>query len=420
MSTLTRRELYDLVWSTPMVKLAEQFGLSDVGLTKICDRHRVPTPPRGYWAKKEAGKQVKQPLFAEAADPILNRIEITASRDRLPEPVRKILDQRRAERKQLRAARPKAVMQPAPFTPVAEPHPAIRATAKSLRSAKPKADIVAAIGPGLCGISVGIDSVERIIFVLDRLARACEARHLSFAPENNRMSVAVEKDSVTFEIKERTKQVPHVLTDAEIAAEERRRKQLERPNYGLSRWDDFEAFAPRPPEFDTARTGAFGLEIHGWGSGLRRSWWDGKTQTLETMIDQIVDGFEAHIAAAKHRREQNERAEAERQELARRRGLVKARRDRESNRKSLISKLMRTERQAAQLRDWISSYERRSRAEPNAELLRMMGWARDRLSSLEAIIDPGKVATELRERKLFPEVDELHDPLGDPPESRWW
>ena len=50
----------------------------------------------------------------------------------------------------------------------------------------------------------------------------------------------------------------------------------------------------------------------------------------------------------------------------------------------------------------------------------MMGWARDRLGSLEAIIDPGKVATELRERKLFSEIDELHDPLGDPPESRWW
>lgn len=138
------------------------------------------------------------------------------------------------------------------------------------------------------------------------------------------------------------------------------------------------------------------------------------------MIDQIVDGFEAHIVAAKHRRQENERAEAERQELARRRGLAKARRDRESNRKSLISKLMRTERQAAQLREWISAYERHSRAEPNAELERMLGWARDRLSSLEAIIDPVKVATELRERKLFPEIDELHDPLGEPPESRWW
>jgi hypothetical protein len=403
-----------------MIKLAEQFGLSDVGLTKICDRHRVPTPPRGYWAKKEAGKQVKQTLFAEAADPFLNRIEITASRDRLPEPVREVLDQRRAERKQLRAARPKAVMQPAPFTPVAEPHPAIGATAKSLRSAKPKAEIVAAIGPGLCGLSIGIDSVERIISVLDRLAQTCEARGLSFVPENTRMSVSSEKDDVTFEIKERTKQVPHVLTEAEIAAEERRRKRLERPNYGRNRWDDIETFAPRPPEFDTVRAGEFGLEIHGWGGGIRRSWWDGKTQTLETMIDQIVDGFEAHIAAAKHRRQENERAEAERQELARRRALAKGRRERESNRKSLISKLMRTERQAAQLREWISDYERHSRAEPNADLERMMGWARYRLSSLEAIIDPRKVATELRDRKLFPEVDELDDPLGDPPESRWW
>ena len=27
----TRQELYDLVWSTPMVKLAKEFGLSDVG-----------------------------------------------------------------------------------------------------------------------------------------------------------------------------------------------------------------------------------------------------------------------------------------------------------------------------------------------------------------------------------------------------
>jgi hypothetical protein len=54
MPILTRQALYDLVWSMPMTKLAESLGLSDVGLAKICDRHRVPTPQRGYWAKKEA------------------------------------------------------------------------------------------------------------------------------------------------------------------------------------------------------------------------------------------------------------------------------------------------------------------------------------------------------------------------------
>lgn len=65
---LTRRELYDLVWSKPMSKLAVEFGLSDRGLAKLCERHRVPVPPRGYWAKLNAGKKVKQSIFREVAD----------------------------------------------------------------------------------------------------------------------------------------------------------------------------------------------------------------------------------------------------------------------------------------------------------------------------------------------------------------
>ena len=83
MPTLTRQELYELVWSTPMTKLAESFGISDVGLAKICDRHRVPTPPRGYWAKKEAGRKVKQTIFVQVDDPLLDRISIDAVRDRI-------------------------------------------------------------------------------------------------------------------------------------------------------------------------------------------------------------------------------------------------------------------------------------------------------------------------------------------------
>ena len=57
---LTRRAMYDLVWSRPMTKVAEDLGISDVALKKICDKHRVPTPPRGYWAKRDAGKPTKQ------------------------------------------------------------------------------------------------------------------------------------------------------------------------------------------------------------------------------------------------------------------------------------------------------------------------------------------------------------------------
>lgn len=49
---LTRKDLYELVWSVPMIKLADRFGLSDVGLKKKCRRHDIPVPPRGFSAPK--------------------------------------------------------------------------------------------------------------------------------------------------------------------------------------------------------------------------------------------------------------------------------------------------------------------------------------------------------------------------------
>ena len=55
---VTREELYEMVWGTPMSRLAIEFGISGNGLAKICDRLNVPYPPRGYWAKKDAGKPV--------------------------------------------------------------------------------------------------------------------------------------------------------------------------------------------------------------------------------------------------------------------------------------------------------------------------------------------------------------------------
>lgn len=67
-SKLSREELYSLVWQKPIIRLAEEFGLSDQGLAKICKKFEIPRPPRGYWAKLEAGKKVEQaPLPAHPA-----------------------------------------------------------------------------------------------------------------------------------------------------------------------------------------------------------------------------------------------------------------------------------------------------------------------------------------------------------------
>ena len=42
---LTRIELYENVWATPMRTHAKEIGMSDVGLAKICRPHNIPVPP---------------------------------------------------------------------------------------------------------------------------------------------------------------------------------------------------------------------------------------------------------------------------------------------------------------------------------------------------------------------------------------
>ena len=56
---VTRQELYDLVWSKPMSKLALEYNLSDNGLRKICKKYEIPLPLLGHWQKIQYNKKVK-------------------------------------------------------------------------------------------------------------------------------------------------------------------------------------------------------------------------------------------------------------------------------------------------------------------------------------------------------------------------
>jgi len=58
---VAREALYEEVWRDPMTIAAPRYGLSDVGLVKICKKLRIPVPGRGYWAKLQAGRPTCQP-----------------------------------------------------------------------------------------------------------------------------------------------------------------------------------------------------------------------------------------------------------------------------------------------------------------------------------------------------------------------
>ena len=81
---INRKELYDLVWSKPMKKIQEDFGLSYTQLKSICEEYKIPLPESGFWTKIAFQKHVTiLPLIEYPGIPNLvnlhDPIEVTGS-----------------------------------------------------------------------------------------------------------------------------------------------------------------------------------------------------------------------------------------------------------------------------------------------------------------------------------------------------
>jgi hypothetical protein len=57
---ITRDDLYEKVWTKPMVEIAKVYEVSDKAIAKICDKLNVPFPGVGYWQKLEVGEKLER------------------------------------------------------------------------------------------------------------------------------------------------------------------------------------------------------------------------------------------------------------------------------------------------------------------------------------------------------------------------
>jgi hypothetical protein len=67
----TRKELYDIVWSTTLSKLTEQYAYTNDGIKKICKQFDIPMPDGSYWSKLKFNKQFKK----EKLNPIFSGVD---------------------------------------------------------------------------------------------------------------------------------------------------------------------------------------------------------------------------------------------------------------------------------------------------------------------------------------------------------
>lgn len=79
MGAITRKDLYEKVWSRPATKLSEVLGISDVAIAKLCKKMNVPKPQRGYWEKIKYGRRVSRPPLPPADNDIPEQATIRSS-----------------------------------------------------------------------------------------------------------------------------------------------------------------------------------------------------------------------------------------------------------------------------------------------------------------------------------------------------
>ena len=126
MKTVSREELYELVWSKPMIKVAADYGVTGTALKKTCDRHHIPTPERGYWAKLEFGKRVNKEALPPLTTPNLAMVRISGSSEQHLSPaVREAKEKARDRLHKHAAAKPLLVPASEPTLSIVEPPPLV-------------------------------------------------------------------------------------------------------------------------------------------------------------------------------------------------------------------------------------------------------------------------------------------------------
>jgi hypothetical protein len=257
---LTREQLYERVWSTPMTRLAREFGLSDVGLAKICRKHGIPRPPRGHWARLEHGKPVRQATLPDMEDEGLRTVVIDPHH---PDPDVGPSTPRRE--------RPEPIPVPEELV---DPHPVVAATGKALM--RGKVDEWGTIRPKrrCLNLTVSPEALDRALRILQALIGAIEARggtvsYTTEGPESTVVEVLGEK--VSFSIEEAVSRTPREPTPTE-------KRKMERYSWG--RQEELYTYTP---------TGRLTLQIHQRvAERVRLRWSDSQTRPLDYHLADFV------------------------------------------------------------------------------------------------------------------------------------
>ncbi|NOG53214.1 MAG: hypothetical protein HND57_02605 [Planctomycetes bacterium] len=338
--TISRQDLYELVWSQPMVHIAREYGLSDVGLTKICRKYDIPRPPRGYWAKKHHGgcpDQIPLPDVEREAQILLP--------EKLPGDAEGSLEDQGIQ----------APLQVEVLSDFRKAHDLVRQARDRLHGAEVDDNKILVPPTGtVLRVSVSKPLLRRALLILDAVIRSVEGAGHTIA---SGPWATIDGITIGFEISEQVETHRRSIEECDLAG-----------SY---------TFCHSRVEQTRAPTGRLALRIifnRHWRTGLQQVWRDTQKRQLEERIGDFVAGMIRTANRVRHQQEQ-ERVAAERRWHENRRQAEEAQRRAEKQRihrieQARVEQLMRDASDwdaARRLRGYINAVQTYCAGNPHVE-----------------------------------------------------
>jgi hypothetical protein len=357
-STWNRQELYEKVWQFPLRKLALEFGISDVGLSKVCRKLEIPLPGLGHWTKIACGHTIARPPLPVMEDiPVLIR--------QIREPDTHVLPEDTPELE--RIERVAAATTP-PVTKAMLAHPLIEKTRLLLNEARSRdgeklwasreaewLDLRVTkncLARALRGMAVVIHMLEREGFKLVVEKKQSESTNAIIYGEN-----------IRFGIVEKSRQIKSTTTSGSYT---------------------YNQVTLEP-------TGILSLEVWNYcPERLRRAWRDSERAKLEEYLPACIAGMMKIALAARARREAEEKKEQARQKRIDEVRAVLEQIEKEEKKIKALEREAIAWHRAQRIREYIAAARRdavrRTDPEDQAKVLEWVEWAErqaDRIDPLK-------------------------------------
>ncbi|HBP4587290.1 TPA: hypothetical protein L5606_005865 [Pseudomonas aeruginosa] len=326
-----RAKLLDEVWAEPMMVVAPRYGLSDVGLKKLCTRLQVPTPTRGHWAKVKSGRGIppKPRLKLYKGNPRYLLKPPEAQRHRPAEP--EVIDERLAAVIAYEQNPANLIKVPTRGT---HWHPLVAATRDAFHATyKDSRGLPLPGGKGI-NIAVSTEQRPRALRIANALVRAIEKRGFTLVAGKHHLEVEMFGVGLALNIFEATKRSDYEPTDSERAAKARG---------DWSYW----------PRYRYTPSGCLEIRSGGYGGSIK----DGPHQVVEDQLNKLIMRMAKqalHIVGA---REEWARAE-ERKQIQRREALAqKAIQDAEKEKLEALKAAALRWQQAQAIRAYLAALE---------------------------------------------------------------